>query len=150
MRIEDYGPQVRISRSELNSICARLINDLGPAKLWNSYFRKHIFRYGCFDEPVTWPEFQGSKYFGNLGVEIEESFHSLGGRKHWHCNGYAHFNLRGVNPEHFGIYRDWKPGEFAPFMKNHPAIWKRVERIKEQCDFINIHIHDDISIEWGP
>lgn len=145
MRINDYGPQVTISRTGMEYLCHRLVRDLGYKALWNSTLQKYMFRYGCFDQPITYPEFEPSKYFGNLGVEIEHIGDDI-----WRCNGYAHFNLRGVNPLHFGIHRQWASGEFAPFMKSHPAIYKRVAIIKEQCDFINIHIHDNINTEWGP
>lgn len=136
MRIEDYETDIVLSRRGLDIICNRVVHAFGLDALWNNRLQKHIVRYGCFDSR--------GKYFGNLGMEVERSV-SL-----WRCGPYAHFNLRGVNPEHFNIYRDWQEGEFAPFMKNHPQIYKRVELIKTKCKLINIHIYDDISIEWGP
>lgn len=148
MRIEDYSIDVHISRYEMDGLCDRVITYTGADKLWNYVLKKHLVRFGCFD--------QHGKYFGNLGLEVESSSVNLSVNSEQrkfsrHYSGdYAHFNLRGVNPEAFGIYRQWQPGEFAPFMKHHPAIYKRVELIKQKCAFKNIHIHEDIDIQWGP
>jgi hypothetical protein len=140
MRIEDYEINISLNRNGLDLLCNRVIEALGIKKLWNDNLQKHIIRYGCFDSR--------GKYFGNLGVEPIQRPSGLSLK--WRCGPYAHFNLRGVNPEHFNIYRNWQPGEFAPFMKHHPQIYKRVELIKSKCDLINIHIYYDINIEWGP
>lgn len=131
MRIEDYGPQVHISRRELDNVCYNVVNHFGLNKLYNAALNKCIVPYGCFDST--------GKYFGNLGLEVD-----INGE----CSNHAHFNLRGVNPEHFGIYRDWQPGEFAPYMKHHPAIYERVAVIKDKCKFANIHIYENIDIQW--
>lgn len=138
MKIDDYQGS-NISRLGLDMIADRVARVIGIDRLWNEHLQRPIIRYGCFDN--------SGRYFGNLGIEPE--YYALG-RGKWLSGGYAHFNLRGVRPEDFGIYKDWQPGEFAPFMKHHPAIWKRVAKLKDRCELVNIHIYDDINIAWGP
>lgn len=140
MKIEDYEPLIHISRHELDQMCHRIISYYNWDATYCYALNKSMANYGCFDS--------SGRYFGNLGLEIvpiRDRFSERIAR----AGDHAHFNFRGVNPAHFGIDRYFAPKEFAPFMKHHPPMYRRINMIKHLCNFENIHIHEDINVRWG-